>query len=107
MSATLAAWVHMPDSDGTTVSFGPGSTPPEWAARQITNPKAWTDGQVPSFDDEPDPAADLAQPEPVPEPEPVLEKPDQDEPDPAEPEPVEPAPTSAAKAPRQRRTTKQ
>ena len=101
MSATLAAWVHMPDSDGTTVSFGPGSTPPEWAARQITNPKAWTDGQVPSFDDEPDPAADPAEPEPVPE------NPDPAEPAPAEPAPVEPAPAPAAKAPRQRRTTKQ
>lgn len=108
MSATLAAWVHMPDSDGTTVSFGPGSTPPEWAARQITNPKAWTDGQVPNFNDEP-------VPEPVPESEPEPENPEPDEnnQDRQEPEPVEPAPApepepdeKPAPKPRQRRTSK-
>lgn len=41
MARALAAWVHLPDPDGTTVSFGPGVAPPEWAARKITNPKAW------------------------------------------------------------------
>ncbi len=117
MTATLAAWVHMPDSDGTTVSFGPGSTPPEWAARQITNPKAWTDGQVPNFDEpetEPE-SAEPASPEddsPVApelelkaeaEAEPASPEPDEGKQDGNEPEP-EPA-EPAAKTPR-RRTTK-
>ena len=122
MTATLAAWVHMPDSDGTTVSFGPGSTPPDWAARQITNPKAWTDGQVPSFDEpetEPEPA------EPKPEDEspvaPELELKAEAEPEPASPEPDEgkqdgndptpgpepgPGPAKPAAKTWQRRTTK-
>jgi len=45
--AVLKAWVHVVGRDGATVAFGPGQTPPKWAAVQITNPKAWEDGQAP------------------------------------------------------------
>lgn len=37
----LRSWVHLTDEDGTPVSFGPDDVVPDWAADQITNPKAW------------------------------------------------------------------
>lgn len=46
MSA-LVVHVAVQDEDGVTRSFGPDSDVPEWAARKITNPKVWKDGDVP------------------------------------------------------------
>lgn len=40
---TLTAFVHLVDDQGRLRSFGPADVVPEWAAEQITNPKAWTD----------------------------------------------------------------
>ncbi|MEW5810270.1 MAG: hypothetical protein AB1925_12535 [Actinomycetota bacterium] len=48
--AALAMHVAVRDADGVTHSFGPPLTSdelPEWATRQITNPKVWEDGDVP------------------------------------------------------------
>ncbi|MGW7248823.1 hypothetical protein [Streptomyces decoyicus] len=43
-SKQLTATVHVRDLQGRTVAFGPGDDVPAWAAKQITNPKAWGDG---------------------------------------------------------------
>ena len=107
----------MPKLTGTTVVVNPTTHTPEVLLAGTDLPD-WADGLVgshlldPESEPEPDPAADHAEPEPGPapevepvEPEPV--EPEPVEPEPVEPEPVEPAPTRAAKAPRQRRTTKQ
>ena len=37
----LIATVHVTDADGNDKTFSPGDTVPAWAARLITNPKAW------------------------------------------------------------------
>ena len=37
----LITHVAVQDDDGVTHSFGPGQDVPEWAAKQITNPKVW------------------------------------------------------------------
>ncbi|MFJ9468332.1 hypothetical protein [Streptomyces caniferus] len=42
-SKQLVAAVHVRDLQGRTVVFGPGGDVPAWAAKQITNPKAWGD----------------------------------------------------------------
>lgn len=39
--ARLAGTVHVFDADGTAYVFGPDSEVPGWAAKLITNPKAW------------------------------------------------------------------
>ncbi|GAA2774063.1 hypothetical protein [Saccharopolyspora taberi] len=39
--AKLAAYVHLVDDDGNPHRFGPGDTPPAWAADRIKNSKAW------------------------------------------------------------------
>ena len=41
----LIATVHVIDADGNDQTFGPGDTVPAWAAKQITNPKAWSGKQ--------------------------------------------------------------
>jgi len=44
----LRTWVHVSRGDhGETVAFGPDDIVPEWAAAQITNPKAWADDTAP------------------------------------------------------------
>ncbi len=55
MAKQLARHVHgLRDPEtGRPRSFGPGDTPPGWAAEQITNPAAWGDDPV----DQPDDAA--------------------------------------------------
>jgi len=64
--AALAMHVSVRDETGQTRSFGPGEVVPDWAARQITNPKAWEDGEVPfpsDSDSKPaSPAAPSSQP---------------------------------------------
>lgn len=47
----LASYVHVlnPDTDATE-SFGPDDQVPDWAARLITNPKAWAGGQPPELE---------------------------------------------------------
>ncbi|MBU8830835.1 hypothetical protein [Mycolicibacterium goodii] len=45
--AALATHVAVRDDEGVTHSFGPGDEVPEWAARRLTNPKVWEDGEVP------------------------------------------------------------
>lgn len=37
----LVRTVHLTDERGRAYVFGPGSQPPEWAAKRITNPAAW------------------------------------------------------------------
>lgn len=45
---TLTRHVSVRDDAGEIHSFGPDSGEvPEWAARQITNPGAWEDGEAP------------------------------------------------------------
>ena len=40
----LRTWVHVPRGDhGERVAFGPDDVIPDWAAAQITNPRAWDD----------------------------------------------------------------
>lgn len=39
----LIATVHVTDADGNDQTFSPGDTVPDWAAKQITNPKAWSE----------------------------------------------------------------
>lgn len=43
----LAGHVSLRDATGNVVQFAPGSDVPEWAAKQITNPRLWEDGDVP------------------------------------------------------------
>lgn len=50
--AALQAYVAIFDKKGELHSFGPGDVPPPWAAKKITNPKAWG-GDSPAVD-EPD-----------------------------------------------------
>lgn len=45
--ARLAGHVSLRDATGDVVSFKPGDDVPEWAAKQITNPRLWEDGDVP------------------------------------------------------------
>lgn len=45
MSKTLATAVHLTDESGIVHSFLPGTTPPKWARKQITNPKAWVESE--------------------------------------------------------------
>lgn len=45
--AALTMHVSVRDEKGVMQSFGPGGDVPEWAARQITNPNAWEDGEAP------------------------------------------------------------
>jgi len=40
----LRTWVHVARGDhGERVAFGPDDIVPDWAAAQITNPRAWDD----------------------------------------------------------------
>lgn len=39
----LAAYVHLNDEAGRVHTFGPGDEVPSWAAKKITNPKAWAE----------------------------------------------------------------
>ncbi|MEH3135358.1 MAG: hypothetical protein PGN30_10200 [Mycolicibacterium neoaurum] len=45
--ARLAGHVSLRDAVGNVVQFGPGDEVPEWAAKRITNPRLWEDGEVP------------------------------------------------------------
>lgn len=54
----LAETVHVFDKDGTGHAFGPDDEVPAWAAKLITNPKAWVEA----------PASDTAEPEKAPVP---------------------------------------
>lgn len=40
----LAHYVTLSDSEGETHTFGPDDTVPAWAAKAITNPSAWAEG---------------------------------------------------------------
>ncbi|OUD02565.1 hypothetical protein [Streptomyces swartbergensis] len=42
----LVAYVHVRDVGGRTVAYGPGEDVPAWARKQITNPKAWGEGEA-------------------------------------------------------------
>ncbi|GAB1326977.1 hypothetical protein ACE1SV_13160 [Streptomyces sennicomposti] len=44
--ARLALYVHVSDSQGRAVVFGPGDEVPEWAQQVITNPAAWAEAPV-------------------------------------------------------------
>lgn len=48
-SGRLAAYVHVADEQGRTHVFGPSTEVPEWAARKITNDRAWA--TPPTFPD--------------------------------------------------------
>lgn len=50
--AALKAHVALFDKKGVLHTFEPGEVPPAWAAKKITNPKAW--GGDPPVADEPD-----------------------------------------------------
>ena len=41
MSGWLATFVHVVDDEGETHILGPEDDVPGWAAKRITNPKAW------------------------------------------------------------------
>lgn len=45
-AGTLRAYVCVEGPDGMA-QFGPGDTVPEWAQKQITNPKAWVEPPEP------------------------------------------------------------
>ncbi len=45
--AALTGHVSVRDPSGQTASFGPGDELPDWAAKQVTNPRLWEDGEVP------------------------------------------------------------
>lgn len=47
----LITTVHVRDADGVVSVFGPGDTIPAWAAKQITNPKAWDTAPNAAADD--------------------------------------------------------
>lgn len=51
MSKTLATAVHLTDESGIVHSFLPGATPPKWARKLITNPKAWAASDEPDTDE--------------------------------------------------------
>lgn len=42
----LRTTVHVVDLEGRPRAFGPGEHLPDWAAKQITNPKVW-EGELP------------------------------------------------------------
>ena len=44
----LRTYVHLQDSNGDKIVFGPDDKVPAWAAKQITNPKCWADNPVES-----------------------------------------------------------
>lgn len=48
--AALITTVHVFADDGVAHVFGPGADVPDWAARKITNPKAWD--ELPELEDE-------------------------------------------------------
>jgi hypothetical protein len=50
----LIATVHVTDADGNDQIFSPGETVPGWAAKLITNPKAWS-GPVTPAEVQPEP----------------------------------------------------
>lgn len=50
MAGTLAAYVYALDDKAQVHWFGPGDSAPTWALPQLTNPKVWEDGEVPSDD---------------------------------------------------------
>ncbi|PWR08599.1 hypothetical protein DKT68_15295 [Micromonospora acroterricola] len=50
--------MHVADEHDQTHVFGPLDAVPAWAAKKITNPKAWEGGKVPSSVE--DPEAELA-----------------------------------------------
>ena len=59
--ARLAGHVSLRDAVGNVVQFGPGDDVPDWAAKRITNPRLWEDGDVPfppSEPSDPGPAAE-------------------------------------------------
>lgn len=63
MARKLAAYVHVVDSDARrSVAFGPDDDVPSWAAKQITNPKAWAGSDT----ETPEPTADATAGEPPP-----------------------------------------
>lgn len=45
--STLARHVSVRDDVGGIHTFGPEDEIPDWAARKITNPSAWEDGEAP------------------------------------------------------------
>lgn len=47
----LASYVHVQDADGKMQVFGPDDRVPDWAARKITNPRAWEGGKAPVAED--------------------------------------------------------
>ena len=52
--ARLSGNVAVRHPDGGEIRvFGPKDTVPEWAARQITNESAWSDGKAPYSDESP------------------------------------------------------
>jgi len=51
MAKRLARYVYVENPQGSTVRLGPGDPVPDWAEKQITNPKAWAE---PGEDDEED-----------------------------------------------------
>lgn len=61
--AGLASFVHVVDPDGAAVALGPGQAVPEWALPQITNPKAWVGGRVPTARPTPEAKPNAQQPE--------------------------------------------
>ena len=66
MSRRLAGQgvIHVRDEDGVDHVFTPGETVPSWAAKQITNPKAW--GGEPADDGDADGTAGVTDPPPPP-----------------------------------------
>lgn len=51
MSGRLRSHVHVRDATGVPHVYGPDDEIPDWAARRITNPRAWD--EPPRLDDEP------------------------------------------------------
>src|SRR5262245_16752281 len=48
----LAFYVYVSNpADGSTNVFGPEDEVPDWAQEQITNPKAWSGGQLHAIDE--------------------------------------------------------
>jgi hypothetical protein len=54
MAGTLAAYTYAVDDTAAVHWFKPGDTPPAWALPQLSNPKVWQDGDVPSADESTD-----------------------------------------------------
>lgn len=51
MSRRLTGYTTVRDDDNNVLSFGPHDDVPAWAAKLITNPKLWGDGEAPESDD--------------------------------------------------------